>query len=84
MICSMSRKGDCWDNAPTESWFNSFKNVRVHGLCFETRAEMTAMSFEYIELLYNRKRQHSSLGYKAPIQFLDNWLIAQHNEKLVA
>jgi transposase InsO family protein len=84
MICSMSRKGNCWDNAPTESWFNSFKNERVHGLRFETRAEMTAMSFEYIEVLYNRKRQHSTLGYKSPIQFLDNWLIAQQNEKLVA
>jgi len=84
MVCSMSRKGNCWDNAPTESWFNSFKNERVHGVQFETRAEMTAMSFEYIEVLYNRKRQHSTLGYKSPIQFLDNWLIAQQNEKLVA
>lgn len=84
MICSMSRKGNCWDNAPTESWFNSFKNERVHGLRFETRAEMTAMSFAYIEVLYNRKRQHSTLGYKSPIQFLDDWLIAQQQEKLVA
>jgi transposase InsO family protein len=46
MICSMSRKGNCWDNAPTESWFNSFKNERVHGLRYEKRIEMTAMSFE--------------------------------------
>ena len=84
MICSMSRKGDCWDNAPTESWFNSFKNERVQGLRYETRAKMTAMSFEYIKVLYNRKRQHSSLDYKSPIQFLDNWLIAQQKEKLVA
>ena len=65
MICSMSRKGYFWDNAPTESWFNSFKNERVHGLRYETRAEMTATSFEYIEVLYNRKRQHSSLVYKS-------------------
>ena len=42
------------------------------------------MSFEYIEVLYNRKRQHSSLGYKSPIRFLDVWLIAQQKEKLVA
>ena len=55
MICSMSRKGNCWDNAPTESWFNSFKNERVHGLRYETRAEMTAMSFEYIEVLQPQK-----------------------------
>lgn len=84
MVCSMSRKGNCWDNAPTESWFNSFKNERVHGLRYETREEMAAMSFEYIEVLYNRKRQHSTLGYKSPIQFLDAWLIAQQKEKLVA
>ena len=84
MICSMSRKGNCWDNAPTESWFNSFKNERVHGLRYETREEMKAMSFDYIEVLYNRKRQHSTLGYKSPIQFLDDWFIAQQKEKLVA
>jgi transposase InsO family protein len=84
MICSMSRKGNCWDNAPTESWFNSFKNERVHGLSYETRDEMKAMAFEYIEVLYNRKRQHSTLGYLSPIQFLDQWLVAQQKEKLVA
>ena len=84
MICSMSRKGNCWDNAPSESWFNSFKNERVHGLSYETRDEMKAMAFEYIEVLYNRKRQHSTLGYKSPIQFLEHWLIAQQKEKLVA
>ena len=84
MICSMSRKGNCWDNAPTESWFNSFKNERVHGLRYATRSEMTAMSFEYIEVFYNRKRRHSTLGYKSPMQFLDDWIIAQQYEKLVA
>ena len=84
MVCSMSRKGNCWDNAPTESWFNSFKNERVHGLSYETRDEMKAMTFEYIEVLYNRKRQHSTLGYRSPIQFLDHWLVAQQKEKLVA
>ena len=84
MICSMRHKGNCWDNAPTESWLNSFKNERVHGLRSETRAEMTAMSLEYIEVLYNWKRQHSSLGHKSPMQFLDGWLIAQQKEKLVA
>lgn len=84
MICSMSRKGNCWDNAPTESWFNSFKNERVHGLRYETREAMTAMSFDYIEALYNRKRQHSTLGYKSPMQFLNDWLVTQQKEKLVA
>jgi transposase InsO family protein len=84
MICSMSRKGNCWDNAPTESWFNSFKNERVHGVSFATRAAMTAASFEYIEAFYNRKRLHSTLGYKSPVQFLNDWISAQHEEKLVA
>jgi transposase InsO family protein len=84
MICSMSRKGNCWDNAPTESWFNSFKNEWVHGIRYATHADMKATSFEYIEVFYNRKRQHSTLGYKSPIQFLENWLTEQRQEKLVA
>lgn len=84
MVCSMSRKGNCWDNAPSESWFNSFKNERVHGERFSTWAEMTAMAFEYIEVFYNRKRLHSTLGYKAPIPFLQDWLAAQQMEKQVA
>jgi len=84
MICSMSRKGNCWDNAPTESWFNSFKNERVHGVRYATHAEMKAASFEYIEVFYNRKRQHSTLGYKSPIQYLDHWRSTQHQEKRAA
>ena len=84
MVCSISRKGNCWDNVPTESWFNSFKNEWVYGLRFETHEEMKAMSFEYIEVFYNRKRLHSTLGYKSPVQFLDDWFIAQQEEKLVA
>jgi transposase InsO family protein len=84
MRCSMSRKGNCWDNAPTESWFNSFKNERVHGVRFATRAEMKAEAFEYIEAFYNRKRRHSTLGYKSPTQFLQDWLAAQQQEKQVA
>jgi transposase InsO family protein len=84
IVCSMSRKGNCWDNAPTESWFNSFKNERVHGIRYATHADMKAESFEYIEVFYNRKRQHSTLGYRSPIQFLENWLSQQQQEKLVA
>jgi transposase InsO family protein len=84
MICSMSRKGNCWDNAPTESWFNSFKNERVHGWRFATRKGMTATAFEYIEVFYNRKRLHSTLGYKSPTRFLQDWLTAQKMEKRVA
>ena len=84
MSCSMSRKGNCWDNAPTESWFNSFKNERVHGIRYATHADMRAASFEYIEVFYNRKRQHPTLGYKSPMQFLEKWIRLQHHEKLVA
>ena len=84
MICSMSRKGNCWDNAPSESWFGSFKNERVYGERFETRDEVIAMAFEYIEVFYNRKRLHSTLGYKSPMQFLSDWLIVQQQKKLVA
>ena len=70
MICSMSRKGNCWDYAPTERWFNSFKNGRVHGWRLGTREQITAMAFEYIEVFYNRRRLHSTLGYRSPALFL--------------
>ena len=84
MTCSMSRKGNCWDNSPTESWFNSFKNERYHGVRYTTHAEMKAASFEYIEVFYIRKRQHSTLGYISPIQFLNRWISAQNQEKQAA
>ena len=84
MRCSMSRKGNCWDNAPTESWFGSFKNERVYSERFETRDEVIAMAFEYIEVFYNRKRLHSTLGYKSPMQFLNDWINSQQQEKEVA
>lgn len=84
MVCSMSRKGNCWDNAPTESWFNSFKNERIHGIRYTSHAEMKAAAFEYIEVFYNRKRQHSTLGYQSPIQHLDNWISAQHQQQQAA
>jgi len=55
MTCSMSRKGNCWDNAPTESWFKSFKNERVHGIRYATHAEIKAAVFEYIEIFFAPK-----------------------------
>ena len=84
MICSMSRTGHCWDHAPTERCFTSFKNKRVHGIRYATRAAMTAASFDYIAVCYNRTRRHSTLGDQSPIQFLDEWRLAQHEENLVA
>jgi transposase InsO family protein len=74
MVCSMSRKGNCWDNAPVESFFNSLKNERVYGTRYRTRADACADLFDYIEALYNRKRRHSTLGYVSPIQFLERWV----------
>ena len=65
MVCSMSRKGNCWDNAPAESFFNSLKNERVHGARYATREEAIADLFDYIEVFYNRQRRHSSLGYRS-------------------
>lgn len=82
MTCSMSRKGNCWDNAPTESWFNSFKNERIHDVRYDTRAAMEVVSFEYIEVFYNRQRQHSTLGYQSPAQYLERW--RQEQEKKAA
>ena len=84
MVCSMSRKGNCWDNAPTESWFNSFNNERVQGRRDATRAAMTAASVEYIEVFYNRTRRHSTLDSQSPRQFLEDWRLTQHEENLVA
>ena len=77
MTCSMSRKGNCWDNAPTESFFNSLKNERVHGTRYETRDAAKADIFEYIELFYNRKRRHSALHGKSPSVVYDAWLMQQ-------
>jgi putative transposase len=77
MLCSMSRKGNCWDNAPTESFFNSLKNERVHGQRYRTRQEAIADLFEYIEVFYNRRRRHSSLGSRSPVRFMQDWTDAQ-------
>jgi transposase InsO family protein len=67
--CSMSRKGNCWDNAPTESFFASLKKERVYRTHFARRSEAKAALFEWIEVWYNRTRRHSSLGYLSPEAF---------------
>ncbi len=84
MVCSMSRKGNGWDNAPTESWFNSFKHERVFGERFATRQAMKNTAFEDSEVFDNRKRLHSTLGYTSPVQFLKDWISTQRGEKQVA
>ena len=62
----MSRKGDCLDNAPTESFFHSLKTERVHDRIYGTRAEARLDLFQYIEGFYNPRRLHSALGYVSP------------------
>ena len=84
MTCSMSRKGNCWDNAPTESFFNSLKNERVHGVRYATRNAAIGDLFEYIEVFYNRDRRHSSLDYVSPTRFLANWISSQHEQAMAA
>jgi len=69
MVCSMSRRGNCYDNAPVESFFGSLKTERVHRQQYQTREEARRDIFEYIEVFYNRCRLHSSLGYLSPAQF---------------
>ncbi len=68
------REGEARHNAPTESFFNSLKNERVHGTTYATRADAMADLFEYIEVFYNRSRRHSTLGYSSPVRFLENWI----------
>jgi len=69
IVCSMSRKGNCWDNAPMESFFHSLKTEWVVFEDYQTRSEARSSLFSYIELFYNCKRRHSSLGNKSPMAF---------------
>jgi putative transposase len=67
--CSMSRKGNCWDNACVESFFSTLKLERVYHQRYRTRDEARRDVFEWIEIIYNRQRRHSTLGYRSPAQF---------------
>jgi putative transposase len=69
ITCSMSRRGNCWDNAPMESFFATLKKELVHQERYVTRAEARQSVFEYVEVFYNRVRRHSSLGYVSPEAF---------------
>ena len=69
---SMSRKGNCWDNAVAESFFATIKKELIHRYRFKTRRQAAAAIFEYIEVFYNRVRIHSQLGYTSPAQFRRN------------
>lgn len=69
LICSMSKRGDCFDNAAMESWNHSFKVEAVHGEKLMTRELTKNHVFDYIDVYYNRKRLHSKLGYLSPVHF---------------
>lgn len=69
VICSMSRKGNCWDNAVAESFFKTLKVERVYRKRYVSRAHARRDVFDYIERFYNRKRRHSSIGNCSPYQF---------------
>ena len=79
-MCSMSRKGNCWDNAPTESFFATLKKELVHRTRFATRQEAHKAIFAYIEIWYNRKRKHSTLGYLSPEAFERKHQKEQHSQ----
>jgi len=68
-IQSMSRKGNCYDNAVAESFFHTLKIEHVYDYRYETRADARQSIFEYIEMFYNRQRRHSALGYRSPVSF---------------
>jgi putative transposase len=74
MIQSMSRRGDCWDNAPMESFFDTLKTELIDNRIFEDIDEAKTMIFEWIEVFYNRKRIHSALGYLSPACFEEKYL----------
>lgn len=65
---SMSRKGDCWDNAVAESFFSSIKTERTEGTSYANHAAVTRDVANYIDRFYNPERLHSTLGYRSPIQ----------------
>lgn len=69
IVCSMSRKGNCWDNAPVESFFATLKKEEVHRQEYLTHEQAKASLFYYIEVFYNRKRRHSALGYISPQEY---------------
>ena len=73
LIPSMSRKGNCYDNAPMESFWGTLKNELVHHRRYETREQAQREITEYIELFYNRQRRHSRLGNCSPAAFAQQW-----------
>jgi putative transposase len=67
--CSMSRAGNCWDNAAMESFFSSLKTERTARKTYRTRDQARADVFDYVERFYNPRRRHSTIGYLSPVEF---------------
>jgi len=80
MKSSMSRKGNCWDNAPTESLWGRLKVGRLYGRRFATRREAMDEVIDWLNF-YNHKRLHSTLGYVSPMTFEQRWIAAQQQER---
>lgn len=76
MICSMSRKGDCWDNAVAESFFHSLKTEWTAEILYPTRNDARSDVIQYIEMFFNSQRLHSYLGYKNPNDFEKDFILA--------
>ncbi|MBC7074506.1 MAG: IS3 family transposase [Syntrophomonadaceae bacterium] len=74
MVCSMSRKGNCYDNACAETFFSTIKCEMLYHKKYKTREEARRDIFWYIEVFYNRKRRHQSLGYLTPAEFKRNYI----------
>lgn len=77
IIQSMSRKGNCWDNAVAESFFHSLKTELIYHEIFETRAQANQKIFEYIEVFYNRQRMHSSNNNLSPVEYEEKMLLRE-------
>jgi len=75
IVQSMSRRGNCWDNAVAESFFHSLKTELIYREIFETRAQANQSIFEYIEVFYNRQRMHSANGNLSPMEFEEKMLL---------
>jgi putative transposase len=69
VVCSMSRKGNCWDNAVAESFFATLKTECIYRRRFATKAEARETIFDFVEVFYNRCRRHSTIGYMTPTEF---------------
>ncbi|MCI7056300.1 MAG: IS3 family transposase, partial [Selenomonas bovis] len=75
-VSSMSRKGNCWDNAPMESFWGSIKQEWLDGQHFRTRSEAKSAIFEYIWIFYNRQRIHLADGYRTPEAYYNEYRVA--------